>query len=214
MIFDFKSGPKLHFSKYFILLFTIFNLSCFGQNFDIMLLKKINLNRNENLDGSFKLITNATAPVCLATPLVIYTIGFFKNNKELKEKGIFIGETVLISSILTTVLKMTIKRKRPYESYPEIENLLTVESYSFPSGHTSLTFATATALSISFPKWYVIVPSYTFASAVGYSRMHLGVHYPGDVLFGAILGSSSAFLTIQINKWLNPERQKFKKLVN
>lgn len=211
MIFDFKSGLKLPFFKYFVVLFTLFSLNCFGQNFDIMLLKKINLNRNENLDASFKLITDATGPVCLATPLVIYTIGFFKNNKELKEKGIFIGETVLISSILTTVLKMTAKRKRPYESYPEIENLSTVGSYSFPSGHTSLTFATATALSISFPKWYIIVPSYTFASAVGYSRLHLGVHYPSDVLFGAILGSGSAFLTIKINKWLNPERQKTKK---
>ena len=211
MIFDFKSGLKLPFFKYFVVLFTLFSLNCFGQNFDIMLLKKINLNRNENLDASFKLITDATGPVCLATPLVIYTIGFFKNNKELKEKGIFIGETVLISSILTTALKMTVKRKRPYESYPEIENLSTVGSYSFPSGHTSLTFATATALSISFPKWYIIVPSYTFASAVGYSRLHLGVHYPSDVLFGAILGSGSAFLTIKINKWLNPERQKTKK---
>ena len=72
---------------------------------------------------------------------------------------------------------------------------------SFPSGHTSFAFATATSLSIKYPRWYVIAPSYLWAGAVGYSRMNLGVHYPSDVLAGAMLGAGSAWLTCKVNDW-------------
>jgi membrane-associated phospholipid phosphatase len=50
-------------------------------------------------------------------------------------------------------------------------------------------FALATSLSLSYPKCYIIVPSFAWASSVGYSRMDLGVHYPSDVLAGAIVGA-------------------------
>jgi membrane-associated phospholipid phosphatase len=63
---------------------------------------------------------------------------------------------------------------------------------------------------MAYPKWYVVVPSFVWASSVGYSRMHLGVHYPSDVLVGAMVGSSSAFLTQKANQWLNKKRKKNK----
>ena len=88
-------------------------------------------------------------------------------------------------------------------------------SWSFPSGHTSSAFALATSLSIVYPKWYVIVPSYLWASSVGYSRMHLGVHYPSDVLAGALVGTGSAFLSHALNKCIHKkvkENSKPKKL--
>ena len=78
-------------------------------------------------------------------------------------------------------------------------------SSSMPSGHTSLAFATATTLTLSYPKWYVIAPSYFWACSVGYSRMNLGVHYPSDVAAGALLGAGSAYITHLVNGWL---RQK------
>jgi membrane-associated phospholipid phosphatase len=61
-------------------------------------------------------------------------------------------------------------------------------------------------LSIAFPKWYVIAPSFLWASGVGYSRMHLGVHYPSDVLVGALVGSGTAFLTHFLNKKILAKR--------
>lgn len=77
-----------------------------------------------------------------------------------------------------------------------------------PSGHTSTAFATATSLSLAYPKWYVVAPSFVWAGAIGYSRMHLGVHYPSDVLAGAIVGSGSAYLTYKANQWINKKRKK------
>ncbi|HEU4788615.1 MAG TPA: phosphatase PAP2 family protein, partial [Flavobacterium sp.] len=58
---------------------------------------------------------------------------------------------------------------------------------------------------------YVIAPSFLWAGAVGYSRMYLGVHYPTDVLAGAIVGSGSAFLCYKLNKWINKKRAPHQK---
>ena len=179
-----------------------------AQNPDINILRDINLHRNKSLDRTFKTITNSVSPVSIATPIIVYSVGLIKGDKDLKEKGIFIGETFLVSSFITTALKYIVKRDRPFKTYPEIEKLTLGGSYSFPSGHTSDAFATATSLSIAFPKWYIIAPIFLWASAVGYSRMDLGVHYPSDVLAGALIGIGSAYLTHKFNKWINKKGGK------
>ncbi|MBK9151012.1 MAG: phosphatase PAP2 family protein [Saprospiraceae bacterium] len=175
---------------------------------DINLLKDLNLNRNKSLDPTFRTITNSASPVSMATPLIIFSVGMIKKDSILKREGIYIGETFLAATIISTGLKYSVNRDRPFVTYPFIDKAASVESPSFPSGHTSVAFSTATSLSIAFPKWYVIAPSYIWAGAVGYSRMHLGVHYPSDVLAGAIIGSGSAYLTYELNKWINKKRSQ------
>ena len=59
-------------------------------------------------------------------------------------------------------------------------------SGSFPSGHTASAFAFATAVTADLPQ--LALPLYGMAVAVGYSRVHGGVHYPADVAGGAVLG--------------------------
>ena len=179
-----------------------------AQNLDIDLLKKINVNRNMTLDPAFKTITNSAVPISIATPVVIYSIGLIQKDSLMKQKALFIGETFLASAFVTIALKEIIKRERPYVNHPEIIPHSLEGSYSMPSGHTSTAFATATSLSMAYPKWYVVVPSFVWASSVGYSRMHLGVHYPSDVLIGALVGSGSAILTHKANKWLNRKHKK------
>ncbi len=190
--------------QFAFLLFLCVNAN--AQNFDINLLRDINVNRNQSLDPTFKLITNSASPISITTPLLIYSIGLINKDADLKKKGVFIGETFLVNAFVTTAFKYSFKRDRPYVSYPEIQKLSSGGSNSFPSGHTSEAFATATSLSMTFPKWYVIAPSFLWASAVGYSRMDLGVHYPTDVFAGALIGSGSAYLSYKLNKWINKKK--------
>jgi membrane-associated phospholipid phosphatase len=191
----------------FILIVIQYTLFAQSWNYDV--LKKINIERNTALDKPFKAITNSASPMAFGVPAILYTVGLLKKDSVLKQKAIYIGTTVVVSSLITAILKKTIKEDRPHTTYPDIQNITSGGSYSFPSGHTSDAFALATSISVAYPKWYIIAPSFTWASAVGYSRMHLGVHYPKDVIAGAIVGSGSAYLSYKLNKWLFSPKKKY-----
>lgn len=106
-------------------------------------------------------------------------------------------------------LKYTVNRTRPFVTYPDlIQKDFNIGTKSFPSGHTSFAFALATSVSLCYPKWYVVAPSYIWAFTVGYSRMRLGVHYPTDVLIGALIGSACAWGSWELNRYLVRQRQQ------
>ncbi|MCB8994116.1 MAG: phosphatase PAP2 family protein [Bacteroidales bacterium] len=181
-------------------------LQVFSQNIDIDLLRDINLNRNKNMDGFYRGVSSSVTPVVIATPLIILADGLIKKDSLTLRNGLYISAAVASTAIISTALKYSVNRTRPFVTYPEIEKIGKGGSPSFPSGHTSDAFALATSLSISFPKWYVVIPSCAWAAWVGYSRMDLGVHYPSDVLAGAALGAGSAYLTSKTLKWINKKR--------
>lgn len=193
-----------------ILLFLLLSVSytTYAQHIDIDLLREINHNRNERLDGFFSDLSVTARPFAITAPVLVYGIGLIEKNKTLQNKGLIMGASYIVATGISTTLKYTIDRPRPYITYPDIEKVSGGGSPSFPSGHTSDAFSNATSLSLAFPKWYVIVPSYTYAAAVGYSRMHLGVHYPSDVLAGAVIGTGSAFLCYKAQKWLNNGKRR------
>ena len=188
--------------KYFIISFISLNLTLSGQNSDINILKNINLHRNKNLDNTFITISNSVAPASIAIPVGVLCAGLIKHDSTLKNEEIYIGASLAIAAGITTGLKYAVNRTRPFITYPEIDKGMSAGSPSFPSGHTSDAFATATSLSLAFPKWYVIAPSFLWACSAGYSRMDLGVHYPSDVAAGAIIGASTSYLCYKANKWL------------
>ncbi len=64
--------------------------------------------------------------------------------------------------------------------------------HGFPSGHAAMAFALSTSYSLSHPKWYVVAPSLTWATATALSRVWRGRHYPSDILGGAVLGAAIA----------------------
>ena len=191
-----------------LLLLLLQSGTIYSQNLDIRILRQINEHRNVHLDGTFKTISNSVSPISIATPILIFGTGMIEKDQELKQKGLMIGASFLVATVFATTLKHTINRARPFETYPDIQKMAAGGSSSFPSGHTSDAFSTATSLSLAFPRWYVIAPSYTYATLVGYSRMHLGVHYPSDVLAGAIIGAGSAFLCCKAQKWINHRNRK------
>jgi undecaprenyl-diphosphatase len=94
---------------------------------------------------------------------------------------------------LYKTLKKAFRRKRPFVALPEaVKWIVPPDEFSFPSGHTAGAFLMASLLSIVFPGWGV--GFFLFAAMVGYSRVALGVHYPGDVLAGSLLGLGCSYL--------------------
>lgn len=184
----------------------LISTSCLGQNADIDLLRTINHHRIESLDGTFKLLSNSAAPISVGLPIGMLGVGLLTKDSILTQEAFVVGASVVASTVITTLMKKTIDRPRPFVTYPDIVKLSDVGSASFPSGHTSGAFSLATALSLECPKWYVVAPSYIWASAVAYSRMDLGVHYPSDVLMGAVVGAGSAYLCHYVNRKIFKKR--------
>ena len=75
---------------------------------------------------------------------------------------------------------------------------------SFPSGHAALSAALVTSWGLSHPKWYVWGPGSVWAVGVSLSRLHLGVHYPSDVLVGMSIGVGVAVLVHEFRGALTP----------
>ena len=187
--------------KYFLLLL-LYSTIAPSQNVDIDLLRNINVYRNTKLDNTFKYFSYSITPVTVAEPVTLFTIWMIKKDSTSKANFLTAGLSIGIAAAVTMGLKYGINRDRPFVTYPFIQKQIEAGSPSFPSGHTSAAFSVATSLSLCFPKWYVIAPSFLWAAGVGYSRMHLGVHYPSDVLAGAIIGSASVGLGYKIQKRL------------
>jgi membrane-associated phospholipid phosphatase len=200
--------------KYWLILFfMIFAVSVISQNIDIDILRNINLNRNTHLDGFLKHVSNSAGPVAFGLPVVMFGLSYLMKNTLTRKHSLYIGASVLTAVVITNILKYSIDRTRPFDTYSFIEKMTSGGSPSFPSGHTSDAFSLATALSIVYPKWYVVVPAYAWAVTVGYSRMALGVHYPGDVLAGALIGAGSAYLCFRGQLWLQKKQTQKKRII-
>jgi len=97
-----------------------------------------------------------------------------------------IGATSIVANLIVKPIFARRRPNRPKEVAGRDARM--PASRSFPSGHTASAFAFAAGVTPEFP--HLALPLYSLASAVGYSRVHTGVHYPGDVMAGAVLGSA------------------------
>lgn len=95
------------------------------------------------------------------------------------------------------LMKNGFKRNRPSTALNDFESAITpADQFSFPSGHTSAAFLIATLLGYFYPS---LTPALLcWAALVGFSRVILGVHFPTDILFGVVLGISSATLSLEL----------------
>jgi undecaprenyl-diphosphatase len=100
---------------------------------------------------------------------------------------------VLAADGLAGLVKAAVGEKRPAEPDP----LVTIpHSHSFPSGHTATAFAGAMMLSYLVPR---AAPAFfVLATAIAYSRLYVGVHFPLDVVGGAVIGLATALLLLAV----------------
>ena len=122
-------------------------------------------------------------------------------SKKTRRTGSAALLSIAIGFLITNVLlKNMVARPRPFDAYTEIIPLITRPTdFSFPSGHTCASFACALVFFRMLPKKYG-VPAVILAGMVAFSRLYLGVHYPGDVLGGflvAVFTSTLAYHLVQ-----------------
>ena len=124
-------------------------------------------------------------------------IGCIRNNKFFKKGGFSIMLALTINLIICNIiLKPMVGRMRPYDLL-EYEILINgLSDFSFPSGHTSASFAAATVLYRMNKKWGVV--GFIFASLMGFTRVYLGVLFPTDVLGGVVIGIFSGWVGIAL----------------
>jgi membrane-associated phospholipid phosphatase len=183
-----------------------FAVKVFGQSqlqrFDDNIMLDLAAHRTPEQTGIMLFMTHTIKYGDYGVPAALLIGGIIRNDKQMRQNALYVGSSTAITMGVTLLLKQLIKRRRPFVQNLKIVAVYTTSSTSFPSGHASSSFATATALSSAYPKWYVIAPAMLWAGSVSYSRMYLGVHYPTDVAAGAILGSGTALL-LQPLKRLN-----------
>jgi len=142
----------------------------------------INSITNPFLDPFFVFITYLGSSVFWILAIILLWLD------KKRKLSIYLTLAFIIDTVSLFLLKSFFTRPRPYESLSELKILsLDIDlGPSFPSGHTQRAFSGATILSSFYEKF--MVPFFVLAFLVGLSRIYIGVHYPFDILTGAING--------------------------
>ena len=112
--------------------------------------------------------------------------------------GLQVWLALLLSILVCNVLlKNMVARERPFELLEGIQLIVnTPHDFSFPSGHSSASFAAASVL--FFQRWRWALPAIVLAALTAFSRLYLYVHFPTDVLTGAVLGILLGYLATKL----------------
>jgi undecaprenyl-diphosphatase len=120
-------------------------------------------------------------PLLLLVPFAI--------KRETRAVALWLTGAVLLTSSTVNLIKEIVGRLRPCDvlGWCSAIEIASPGGHSFPSGHAAGSFAFAGFVSVRVPRWTLVAGIY--AAIVSWSRCALGVHYPSDVLTGAVLGT-------------------------
>jgi undecaprenyl-diphosphatase len=167
-----------------------------ARRLDLALYRAVADTRTPGLDAALSRLSGAAdySRLSLAAATGLALVGG-PSGRRAAARGL--ASLAVTAAVVNVVFKPLTRRRRP--AITRIAPLVRVpSSRSFPSGHTAAAFAFATGVAHGLPQ--AAPPLYALAAAVGYSRVHTGVHYPLDVAFGALSGVVLAELT---NGWLD-----------
>jgi len=135
----------------------------------------------------------ADGPVYLLLPAALLVLG----GSDPRAAVLASALAFAIERPLYLLLKRTLRRPRPFERVAGVRaHVRPPDRFSFPSGHTSAATLACVLLGSLHPA--LLVPLGLWAAAVGASRVCLGVHYPSDVLAGALLGTLAARVALLV----------------
>jgi membrane-associated phospholipid phosphatase len=159
--------------------------------------------RTPFLDHSMRALSRAAdySRLSLAAATTLALVGGPQGRRAAVRGLASVADTATIVNLL---IKPLLRRRRPDRTGASVPSARRVEmprSRSFPSGHTAAAFAFATGAGRVLPS--TAPPLKALAALVGYSRIHTGVHYPVDVIAGALVGVTVAEAT---GIWLDQSR--------
>ncbi|MFU1798360.1 phosphatase PAP2 family protein [Paenibacillus azoreducens] len=133
------------------------------------------------------------ATFTIAASVLIWYFG----SPSWSKSGAQAAVTLAVSHIPVAAAKKLYPRLRPYLALPGTRTFRNpLKDHSFPSGHTTAAFSLAIPLILGHPEWICLF--LPLALIVGMSRIYLGLHYPSDVLAGAVIGTSVAAATVAL----------------
>lgn len=162
----------------------------------------------QNLDGGFLLFLQGSVRNQVLNSIMIFITSLGDGGmiwiaatilllipKKTRKIGIMSAVALLGSLIINNnIVKNIVQRPRPFVTFTDLQIIIpTPSEFSFPSGHTSSSFAAAAVFYRYLPK-KLGIPSVILAGLIGFSRLYVGVHYPTDVIAGAIMGISLSYM--------------------
>jgi len=153
-------------------------------------------NQTDDLDNASKYVFEPLGSGIITLPLTIgfYAYGAIAKKQRATRVGLTGIKAMTVTAVFTYALKYATQRHRPYEDDPPNPRIWegpfgSYQSTSFPSGHSSVVWATATVFATEYKdKIWVPIMSYTLASLASASRVYDDKHWASDVFFGAALG--------------------------
>ena len=135
--------------------------------------------------------------------------------RKTRRIGVACMISMVIGLVITNVIiKNWAARIRPYDFFNDLELIIEKQhDFSFPSGHSTNSFACAWVIFCMSKKRYG-VPALVLAILIALARLYVGVHYPTDVLAGAAIGIISAVCAMKIAKVLRKRSRLFRRFVS
>lgn len=139
----------------------------------------------------------------------VYLTGLLTRNKEIRETGRMLLQSLIYSGGITIILKTVTGRSRPYFSDSQYDfNWFEKdeEKQAFPSGHATVAFAISTVFAERINTWWSRSFFYSLAALTAYSRIHDNQHWVSDAVLGSVIGFGSGYFVVHAN-----DNQKGKK---
>lgn len=173
-------------------------------NFDTRLFRKINSSRSPFKDAFFTTVTHTVLPVSMMLPSSMFLYGRTYKKYYDENSGYLLAGALITNTALTMGAKLIFQRDRPCDCLKDVYSRKEfADKYSFPSAHASFSFTSATIFALRYPKYpQVYAPMFAWALLSAYSRPYLGMHFPSDVLAGAVIGAGSSILVYSLRKEL------------
>lgn len=139
---------------------------------------------------------------------IIMSIVFLLNKRTRRAGALALLAMVLGLLVTNITIKPLVERARPWLDWPIVPLVTEKDPNSFPSGHTCAAFAAGMIWMRALPWRWGRIAAVAAAVLMGLSRLYVGVHYPTDVLAGAVIGSLCAWAAWKAYQIIEEKRNR------